>query len=76
MPYFFQDASAQKQKQVWQLATTARRRSVEHREKVKAAVKEALTEDPLLSLRQVAEKTGYASPIVGSAYHQFKRGEL
>ncbi len=76
MPYFFHDGDVGGQQRILRLVTQARRKSAEHRDKVKAAVKEVLIEEPLLSIRQIAEKTGYASPIVGTAYHQFKRGEL
>ena len=56
-------------KTIHRVVMNCRRRSAEHRKNVKVAVKKVMTQEPLLSLRQVKERVGFAAPIVGSAYH-------
>lgn len=52
------------------------RRSDAHRAQVKQKVKAAMTLDPRLDLRSLAEQIGCSYSIVSTPYHQFKRGEL
>lgn len=51
-------------------------RSEEHREAIRNKVKIAMTHNPRLALRSLAEQIGCSYSIVSTPYHQFKRGEL
>lgn len=59
-----------------QLINGNMRKSEQHRADMRLRVREAMTQDPGLNLRKLCRIVKGTEGTVGTAYHQFKRGEL
>lgn len=50
--------------------------SIEFRKVVAQEVKEVMTADPRISLKELARRTGRANSTLSIPYYKFRRGEL